>query len=711
MKYPWINDILNPVNASDHGSKTVMRKAKRKPRACTECNRRRVKCSKSIPCAECIRRHTEDICKREEVILDTKLIRKRKKLSNTSLDDDKAMVYNPIPYKILLERLSIGEGNLGSLDLSHVNIETNWVDLYEKCDRLLYKIDFTSSRRICVFACKYTSFINQGIIPQLFIQEHDSFWKNYVLENRDVLFFSKRNQLLDNGPRDYYYWLSLYYIMIGIGIYFGYDLFESYPTFCFTSGEMMTLPSLFFQMSMDCLLKAEYSRIPDIRSIQIYCCMSMVMHALGRVHIDDAIMKTIITNAQLLKMDRLDYRDTLFSSEINKRLWETLCVIDWLKNSEIPGNVSIPALEYPPPALITQLQLLGLSPITDEDIQNGSESIYDIEFSGNEFSNALYLRFLFESSKIYNICNQKPGIYRHVNHCFLEICKLHDHYLKLYKDVEFDDPNLVPNLDTTDFTDVDRISHPYTKFLLNTSLTEVALHIGNMLLPNVGKEQWALKYREKCLRFSIDLLQRVFLPVPKYYLVHWIVVQHLIYASMYLLLDMLMFSQQSMREDSDDPVFNYSQRLKYIEASFPLTARFESSHLTAKVGLAVIKKLHLLVSSVQNNQMGRKSKVEEISLMQFLKDLKISVNQADLAKRADTPLNTLHYFRTQHAPEVHQEINNGDTTDFAVPELGQFGTGVELDPMYDEILDGTGWREFLNFFYGDVSVNMSQNEL
>src|SRR5690349_13533281 len=54
-----------------------IRSTQRAPRSCVPCSSRKVKCDKSVPCANCIRRGEADTCAREMVLVRGQLTRYR----------------------------------------------------------------------------------------------------------------------------------------------------------------------------------------------------------------------------------------------------------------------------------------------------------------------------------------------------------------------------------------------------------------------------------------------------------------------------------------------------------------------------------------------------------------------------------------------------------------------------------------------------------
>ncbi|GMF03547.1 unnamed protein product [Ambrosiozyma monospora] len=152
----------------------------------------------------------------------------------------------------------------------------------------------------------------------------------------------------------------------------------------------------------------------------------------------------------------------------------------------------------------------------------------------------------------------------------------------------------------------------FSAHLLFSSLTRETLDLGTRLQMMMDINDWRMHFRDDCIQLAMRLLTHSTKEnLPSYYNKYWIVAQHLIYACLFILLDMLM-----MKSEEDDA------KLNKVKIALQTLRTLKSSHFTANVGVAVIDKLCNLVSLVR---LGKTPEtVENISLQTFLSELEIA---------------------------------------------------------------------------------------
>lgn len=83
-------------------SAATTRKSQRQPLSCTECARRKLRCSKSIPCSCCIDRGRADSCRREVVQVSSRARRRRASQSSSGAPTaiaEPSMTISPSPHQ------------------------------------------------------------------------------------------------------------------------------------------------------------------------------------------------------------------------------------------------------------------------------------------------------------------------------------------------------------------------------------------------------------------------------------------------------------------------------------------------------------------------------------------------------------------------------------------------------------------------------------
>ncbi|CDK25427.1 unnamed protein product [Kuraishia capsulata CBS 1993] len=626
-----------------------VRVSQRAPQSCIPCFKRKVKCNRTVPCSNCVRRNEVQFCEREVVIV-------KKELSHALVqhhqqtqrgESDRLLPIQPEAgsrsrtptapgasnlqfslgeydmdsYNLSLNFLSSGYASLdpsigkqdsnkpGVLDtLSSITMGSDWVSLPEAFTRLMSSIDYDTSKVLIEFACTQLTFIHNGIIPPVFIQEHEAFWRAEILtENipKSYLVNPKGNQFYS---RHYYYWISMYYGLLCSALYFGdgflndkVNLSEEY---------FKQFPRLLFQASLDCLQKAEFMSYPDFRAIQIFCIMSTCFHGFAGVHLHNCLLTSIFYVARFLKLDCLNDKDdstnrTDADIELLKRAWWTLVIIEGLNDHcrWIPLSNEF-STSYP--KLITINELIG-----KEKYDPKVQLTYQQRAKG--YSYVLYQIFMAEMASI-----KKQHYHEDGSPGTLESLLVADEkMISLLSDYDSIFCKAVPESIPDNSTDIDVITFPFAKYLLKFSLNCESLEITRRLLPHLGRNKWVIVYRPRCINYSLNILRNFNdSKLPSFYNRIWTVAKHVINASLFILLDILMMGEKISHED---------HRIVEIRKAIPVVDEMKNSHMPAKVGTAILEKLMWLVSYINYpSQMSSPDTVlEDMSIRTFLTDLKL----------------------------------------------------------------------------------------
>lgn len=309
----------------------LIRKTKRKPLVCVPCRLRKVKCDKNIPCKNCVVRGLISECHREIVIV-RGVVANAEKVPNHGGSAQRARngIFNENQVdniRACVERLTFGFIKVERLFKAESQKEVYWPEFHLEFETIMSRINHLSSYSLCSFACYYINFIHNGVIPTLFMREHEEFWNGHVEQEPACLLYHKPSKIQSKQPRDYYFWMALYYATICNGIYFG--SIELKDDLNFSVQELQSLGPKFFRAAHDCLCRAHFMDSPDIRFIQVYCLMSTCFHAYGSVGLSQSLLAQCVDIARKLKMDIPDPTpESKFSSEVKKILWYTLCLID-----------------------------------------------------------------------------------------------------------------------------------------------------------------------------------------------------------------------------------------------------------------------------------------------------------------------------------------------------------------------------------------------
>jgi Centromere DNA-binding protein complex CBF3 subunit B len=608
-------------------------------------------------------------------------------------------------YSASVQILTQGYADFGNQEVcTHGN---NWINFGQDLSKILDKLDYETSSLIVKFSCTKLNFIHNGISPTVFLNEHDKFWQTEVSDDRNSLNYWKQSKMQSEEPRDYYYWMALYYVVLCSGLYFCPEE-EFSSKLPFSSADLQILPRTFFLASYDCLHRADFMNAPDIRAIQVYCAMSICFHGFAGIHLHNCLLTNIIYIARYLGLDKITSCDKTvdFDVEMSTRLWYMLCVIDWMSNSGRSSVIHISEMKSSSPLLVTN-EILGQ--IVYNNMKYPPSDFVAMSSDPNNYSDVTFEIYLLELAKI-----KRSWYFERSTELALQQADRELSALKYRYETEFcsilkggaDEPiingghrpasqNQVvwgkPSPAWQVVSDLD--SYAYARFLLEISIQFEMVEVSRRFLPFIGLQQWSETHRRRCIDCSLKILKCLTEPdIPPYFNRMWIVVNHAVNVGIFLLLDILMFRETV---DEDD------YRLVTIKENLPAIEKLMDSHVASRVGFAIIKKLLYIVNYVSARSNGdQQSNVEEMSLKHFLKDLKI-VKRVGVQGRVKVSPDTCDcgkYFKARRDESETQTVF--DEAECFDRSAGNFFGSHSLCDI-PELVNNSGWVEFLNWVSTD----------
>ncbi|KAA8915551.1 hypothetical protein TRICI_002290 [Trichomonascus ciferrii] len=608
-------------------------------------------------------------CSREDVIVKNTALnrndlsaRKRQRVDSPGVLNEQAMD----SYNASIQFLSQGYVSLESYLLTKgQETEHNWIKYSKDLEKVLGKLTKELSESIVSFSCKNLSFIHNGISSTLFLEEHNAFWEDQIPSDIQCINYLLPSGFQEQTPRDYYFWMALYYAVLCTGVYFGHDQLKIYSTFSDTEAE--NIPSVLFRASYDCLHRADFMNFPDLRTVQVYCILSTCFHSFAGVHLHNCLLNSVIYTARYLRLDRIPNNtgETLeYEKEVSKRLWFTLCVIDWMSNFGRPSSISVGEFSTPYPQLLTDSQLYQMA--------TSNISVKSISFvpAGNSYSNILYQHYMIELAKIKREYYFDNATKSSLHSADVELEKLMNRY-------ENEFCNIVHH--PVDEVSVDVHTFEFSRYLLYSSLESEILEISRRYLSVVGKDMWEKCFRQRTIDKSLKVLRHL-REYPTHFNRMWFIMNHVTSAAMFLLLDILMFKETGSVVEA---------RMAIIKDYLPLMK--QNTHLQAKVGFVLLDRLMYIVECTYS---GGVFSEDRSSLKRFLDDLNVAPGPASVPiydKSINKPIKSRRqYFR----PPI--ENCNESTTDI---------TGNSDGLNFDEMLSDSGWLEFLSWLSSDFNSN------
>lgn len=279
-------------------SASQKRITQRAPQSCVQCTKRKLRCSKAIPCSNCIDRGMSNRCHREAVILSSSEIHRRGKverrstskaerrsatraIGGPSLVQSLERVQSPTPsnasndvqYRstndgdlaieaaISLESLAWGAG-------AHQTSNSN--EWHSPLSTVAYEIDRLIDRRrildILDFHQKRVAWMHNVIYMPVFIKECQQYLAGLVKQDTA--------------------WLSLYSAVLCTSVYYMGE--DQHHRLGLQDG--YCLSQRLFKLTMDSLANSDFMTAQSVYSMQAICVILLCAHVLGYVYLFTAII-------------------------------------------------------------------------------------------------------------------------------------------------------------------------------------------------------------------------------------------------------------------------------------------------------------------------------------------------------------------------------------------------------------------------------------
>uniref|UniRef100_A0A0D2YDY2 Zn(2)-C6 fungal-type domain-containing protein n=1 Tax=Fusarium oxysporum (strain Fo5176) TaxID=660025 RepID=A0A0D2YDY2_FUSOF len=348
-----------------------VRSSQRSVLACTNCSRRKIKCSKTIPCTACVRQSKAAQCQREPVAVVSRRSVGRSKAS-TALDDPPPV---PVP-----EAASVATVSPASIEevpttvnpaagSTATSINDSLPQIDERMIEHLLASLSTPDTRVTNEAAAMLEFLTHGrrnILNQFIGRESISTsmtqpvqkWNTFlpVEDARSLLAIHEKHLTWMHNTvhmptflREFdenilkiacdSNWIALYYALLSQTLYhLDNDYLSSLPQpITVDSKASRTL----FDKSREMLHKAEFMDKHKLTSVQTICLLVQVAHNFDKSDLTCVLVSAAIRIAQCLNLHRLGHDDhnvvchsdthSVIDREVRKRVWWFLVRYDWLQ--------------------------------------------------------------------------------------------------------------------------------------------------------------------------------------------------------------------------------------------------------------------------------------------------------------------------------------------------------------------------------------------
>lgn len=573
------------------GSVQKPRKTQRAPKSCYQCSKKRVKCNKQIPCQNCIKRGQEcfqeavivkgvilndtkfdltEKLKTENEFLHEKIQRLEAKLSRQDVKLMQSM--GSVVNRDYVDKLGTG-ARLVSRDLlpgSDV-IDTDTERLTSaKLEKLSRFVTRDVSRKLVEFNLENLYLVHSAVHPNSFLKEHELYWND-----------NSRPKHLNyevNLSQNQYLWMAIWYAMISGALYTLDTDLELYLGL--TSEGYFEMAKISSLVSLECLHRGQFLRIPNIRSIQAFCVLASCFHGFSGIHLQNSLLSCMIYIGQSLNLHRLSLlqAESLVDYEVSCRLWWILVVIDFLEDVHRQTILS-DNFQTPIPRNISE-----------DDLNSGDLNVTETD----EFTCITYNQMIMKLSRI------KKSLYYEDN---AETSKFTFNQLNL-ADLE------LLKLQSTISNQILKLKDPkrstrFAIFLTEVKLAHERLLVNRMVISHVSKEKWLSEYRYKCVSFAITVISKFNdKSLPFYFKKYWMTSEHSINAIVFLILDLVLHQL---------PRGERSYRLKLINECINILVLLKRTHTTVSRGLRIVEALLIMLQQSGRSKFTNMSETAEIS--------------------------------------------------------------------------------------------------
>lgn len=562
-----------------------IRVAKRVPKSCIDCYKRRVKCNQQVPCNVCIKRGTPETCRKEKVIVNGKIFndsgsslgyledlkKQNEQLAReNSILKSQLLKYEPKntdsiePESSPMERKLSVYGFLGKASMLsrytqpiESQIDTRVSYTFEDFDILTSYLTFEFSHELINFNFKLIYFMHGVVIPELFLKEHEEFFKS---DGRHV-----NNRIEKN--RNEYLWLSTYYALI-CNSFFLLDT-QLMTRYELTDSDCQNLGNIAWYASIECLHRGQYLQHPNIRSLQTFGVLATSFYYFG-INFQNAMLISMIYIAKRLNLDQLTKPNdelNLLNFEISCRIWWLLVVIDWFEDyfKNQGSHINLKDFTTPRPRNITDYNLIN-------NINEETDAFTPITYN-------LLLYDLSQFKKDYYYTKERGQGINNPKYLLLAYMNILSLSEKLNKFIIYDDSE---------------IGVYYVKFCVEIKIYYESLVVVREIIND--KFEKDISFDEE-VKMGADLALKLVEKFnddshPDYFERYWIVISHSIDGAVFLLINILL----------DETAFNL-KRVKVIEdflLKIEKHKRLSSEQIQS--GVRIIKRLLETIKKKLNNQ-------------------------------------------------------------------------------------------------------------
>jgi hypothetical protein len=446
---------------------------------------------------------------------------------------------------------------------------------FEAFERLGKLLTPTVSRQLIDFNLENLYFLHCVILPEIFLKEHDEFFKlaNVFVGNN----FDK--------TRSQYLWLSTYYALIAnLLLLLDQKIAE---TMYLLEAELTLLGKIAFLCSLECLNRGQYLLYPNIRSIQTFAVLATSVYFFG-VDLQNSMFASMLYISKCLNLDKLIKPSAdldLLNFEISCRVWWLLVALDWFEDTSLNKNgaIKVGSFSTPKPRNISDYNLI-------HGIEEETEEFLPITFNIIMYDIARLKKLYYFNNKIVGISSTLENL----DYAYMNILSLEKYFHSFG-----DQPN----------------NQRFAEYLLDIKLRHEKLVIKRSIINiKYNNDEDISEEISVCYNSSIELIDLYNKTnYPDYFKKYWFAIEHSGNGAIFLLINNIM-DEKSIKLRTINSIEQYVKTLN--EVVLP-----ENNPLVS--GTVIINKLIETIKQRLNNEQYRLDIDEIDEVLTVLNDFQI----------------------------------------------------------------------------------------
>lgn len=555
-----------------------LRVTTRRPKSCLDCSRRRVKCNKEIPCDVCIKRETQDTCRRETVLIRGKVVNdpsEYKQSRNAELEQSVEILQKENDYlRSKLEKYKMAEAGIPSrsiqieptkfglfgksvslitrkLDIRDNNVDFNYLEFLELKKFLTYEV----SSMLIDFNLERIYFFHCLVLPEIFLREHESFFMNGEHVDENI-----------NRTRNEYLWLSIYYALIANSLLILDELLLH--ELKIQELDAIRLGQISIYASIECLHRSQFLKYPSLKTLQVFGILATSCYVVLGVDFQNSFLGCCINIARILNLHKLTQPNdqlNLLNFELSCRIWWLLVVVDWFEDSSenIRPLINPDEFSTPLPRNISDFNLIN-------SVEKETSLFLPITYNYYMFKLSSIKREFYYNNKITSYDNDIG----YLEYAYSQIIKLEKEIDEGYK---IDDSN------------------KYFKDILFFKFNHEKL--------SIKKQVVNLKYSNKLeIRNDVDTCHSLGIELvklfngetfPEFYKKYWMISEHSINGAIFVLINMTL-NEKSITLDKIKAIEKFVKNLQIF---------LKSKDNPIAKGIIIIKKLLEIIGNKSDNSL------------------------------------------------------------------------------------------------------------